>query len=238
MDNCLKMPTSRFRKLFASLFVFVALCAGAQAAEYYWIGGGADNNWSTLANWNTALDGTGSTPAAAPGADDTAYITGNVTINDARALGSIYVRDNTTITVNAAVTATFLSMEPTGQAYVGDNFTVTITGSGSLTVDNGGETNSNAIILSRWSSTEGKIGTLEIDTTVECKQRIETHSGTQLLVDSGGNLTTKYLVHRATVNSPKTQINIDGNLEVSTTLDLGEIQGSAELNNSGTISFI
>ncbi len=81
MCNCLKMPTSRIRKLLSTLFVFVSLCVSAQAETYYWIGGAPDNNWSTLANWNTALDGTGSTPAAAPGAGDNVYFPKDATVN-------------------------------------------------------------------------------------------------------------------------------------------------------------
>ena len=87
MYNCLQKKSApllkklALRRLLAGLFVFMMILTGAQAAEYYWIGGGADNNWSTLANWNTAMDGTGSTPAAAPGADDNVYFPKTATVN-------------------------------------------------------------------------------------------------------------------------------------------------------------
>lgn len=248
MYNCLKTPTSRFRKLLASLFVSAALCAGAWTAEtvtYIWTGDATpDTNWTTAGNWkkqtvddadpyNPVIENPAST---VPGENDTSYISGNITVNSNINIGTIYFTNNTTLTVTDAVTAKFLSMEPAGQAYVTDDFNVKITGSGSLTVDNGETETTNAIVLSRWSTVDEKIGTLEIDTTVECKQRIETHSGTQLLVNSGKTLTTKNLGHNATGGTPKTQINIEGNLVASTKIDLCENIGSAELNNSGTIT--
>ncbi len=43
----------------------------AQSADLWWNVAGS-SPWSTLANWNTAADGSGSVPGAAPGASDTA----------------------------------------------------------------------------------------------------------------------------------------------------------------------
>ena len=59
MCNCLKTPTSQFRKLFSIVFVFISLCASAQAATYYWVGKGVDNNWKTSKNWDTDPSGDG-----------------------------------------------------------------------------------------------------------------------------------------------------------------------------------
>ncbi len=69
MDNCLKMPTYRFRKLVASLFVFTALCWSAWAETYYWVGG-ENGDWGDLSNWNTASNGSGSHPTSLSNADD------------------------------------------------------------------------------------------------------------------------------------------------------------------------
>ena len=55
MYNCLKMPTLRFRKLLASLFVFAGLSVCTQAATYWWTGGAA-GNWSAPENWSTGPD--------------------------------------------------------------------------------------------------------------------------------------------------------------------------------------
>ena len=84
MYNCLKTPTSQFRKLLASLFVSAALCAGAWAETYYWVGGATDvngdpdNNWAIGSNWNTASDGTGTAaPDGGPSTEDTVQLQGN-----------------------------------------------------------------------------------------------------------------------------------------------------------------
>ena len=62
MDNCLKIPKTRFSKLLASLFVFAGLCMSAQAADYTWTGN-VDNDWNNALNWNPST--------AVPGAADT-----------------------------------------------------------------------------------------------------------------------------------------------------------------------
>ena len=49
------MPTSRFRKLVASLFVFTALCFGAWAETYHWVGT-KNSDWNDPENWD-APDG-------------------------------------------------------------------------------------------------------------------------------------------------------------------------------------
>jgi len=64
MYNCLKKPTSRFRKLVTSLFVFTALCFGAwaqtQTVTYTWTGADTTNPtlWSEPGNWTkkTVID--------------------------------------------------------------------------------------------------------------------------------------------------------------------------------------
>ncbi len=64
MDNCLKMPTYRFRKFLASLFVFAALNFGAwaqtQTVTYTWTGADTTNPtlWSEPGNWTkkTVID--------------------------------------------------------------------------------------------------------------------------------------------------------------------------------------
>ena len=51
------------------LALAVAVCGGrAGATEYHWVGGGADNNWSTPENWS---------PAVKPSATDTVVFDGN-----------------------------------------------------------------------------------------------------------------------------------------------------------------
>ena len=93
MYNCLKMPTSRFRKLLASLFVFAAICVSALAADYTWTGNAGDNDWNNAANWNPST--------AVPGADDTVTLTNTVTIelSDDVTIGNLCIYTGTTKTV-------------------------------------------------------------------------------------------------------------------------------------------
>ena len=82
MYNCLKTPTSRFRKLFASLFVFAGLSVGAWAEKYYWVGSAGDGLWTTATNWNTAADGSGTAAGTGgPTSGDYVYITSSAVIS-------------------------------------------------------------------------------------------------------------------------------------------------------------
>ena len=49
------------RAVFSAIVALLAFAAAqtAQAATWYWTGGGGDLNWFTAANWNSAADGTG-----------------------------------------------------------------------------------------------------------------------------------------------------------------------------------
>lgn len=89
------MPTSRFRKLLASLFVFAGLCMSAQAADYTWTGA-VDNDWNNAANWNPST--------AVPGAADTVTLnnTVNITLSDDVVIGNlfIYTGNTNTVTLN------------------------------------------------------------------------------------------------------------------------------------------
>jgi fibronectin-binding autotransporter adhesin len=56
----------------ALLVVCLAVAAQSQAADLYWDLNGS-GPWATLGNWNTASDGSGVNPVAAPGSTDVAY---------------------------------------------------------------------------------------------------------------------------------------------------------------------
>jgi len=58
----------------AGLFLAAVLSTASAQTTLYW-DGASNGAWSLASNWNTALDGSGSNPAAAPGALDTAYLT-------------------------------------------------------------------------------------------------------------------------------------------------------------------
>lgn len=196
------MPTSRFRKLFASLFVFVALCAGAQAAEYYWIGGGADNNWTTVANWSTTEGATPGTGTACPGAGDDAYIYGTVTI-----------------TIDSDISIRKLLIK-SGTNNLTSNFTTTLSGTGSLTVTDNSDA---AINITRCASDNPAsiIGTLVINLPLTCSGSIQTHSGTTLSVAADKTLSAANLVHSAGNGVPVSKIQVNGTLDLGTgTLNL------------------
>lgn len=54
--------------------MLIASAMSTKAANLYWdFGGTPATTWTTLANWDTAADGAGGDPLAAPGASDTAY---------------------------------------------------------------------------------------------------------------------------------------------------------------------
>lgn len=95
MDNCLKIPKTRFRKLLASLFVFTRLCMSAQAADYTWTGN-VDNDWNNALNWNPST--------AVPGAADTVTLNNavNITLSDNVTIGNlfIYTGNTNTVTLN------------------------------------------------------------------------------------------------------------------------------------------
>ncbi|EIQ01942.1 autotransporter-associated beta strand repeat protein [Opitutaceae bacterium TAV1] len=60
-QNLLRASRVRLAVVFAAT---LAVATSVSAAEFTWIGGGADNNWSTDANW---LNGARPTPASFPG---------------------------------------------------------------------------------------------------------------------------------------------------------------------------
>ena len=95
MDNCLKIPKTRFRNLLASLFVFAGLCMSAQAADYTWTGN-VDNDWNNALNWNPST--------AVPGAADTVTLNNavNITLSDNVTIGNlfIYTGNTNTVTLN------------------------------------------------------------------------------------------------------------------------------------------
>lgn len=95
MDNCLKIPKTRFRKLLASLFVFAGLCMSAQAADYTWTGN-VDNDWNNALNWNPST--------AVPGAADTVTLNNavNITLSNNVTIGNlfIYTGNTNTVTLN------------------------------------------------------------------------------------------------------------------------------------------
>ena len=197
MCNCLKKIKALFsQKRLVLLTMFMMVCVGAQAADYYWVGGGTDNDWTTIANWATTEGGTGGDGITqAPGASDTVYIFGDHEIE-----------------INSDVEIVYLYVSSTANA-LPSSFTTKLTGSGSLTI---GGASDPVIYISRCSATDDVTGTLEIDLPVTCTGTIDTHSGTTLKVNSGKTLTATGIFHSASGGSPLSKIDIAGTLNVGT----------------------
>lgn len=218
MYNCLQKKSANLLKkrtlhrLIASLFVFMMILTGAQAETYYWVGrattpgGDPDNSWTRAENWSTVEGGTEGSGTAYPGAGDDAYIYGTVTI-----------------TIDSDISIRKLLIQ-SGTNSLTSNFTTTLSGTGSLTVTDNSDA---AINLTRCSGTDGVIGTLTINLPVTCSGTIQTHSGTTLNIASGKNLETVNLVHSATGDSPKTELQVNGTLTVTDTLNLNAMGSGA-----------
>ena len=158
------------------------------AETYYWAGGGADANWTTVENWRTGSEA-GTVATAYPTTGDTAFIAGDYTV-----------------TIDADITVDALNIKKSGEAqFVATDWTTKLTGSKKLTFG--------AMDFNRASSTGGVIGTLEIDCEAECTGTLFTHSGTKLLIDGGKKIEAATLTHSATNSTPKSLIQVDGTLE-------------------------
>ncbi len=182
------------------------------AETYYWAGGGADTNWTTVGNWRTGSE-SGTVAAAYPTAGDTAYIAGDWTVN-----------------VDADITVSALNIQRSSPNLT-DDWTTNLTGSGKLTFG--------AMDFNRASATDGVIGTLEIDCDAECSGTLFTHSGTKLLIDGGKTLKAGALTHTATNSIPKSLIEVVGTLQAGT-IDLqggGNIGCNAlSISSDGTVT--
>ena len=205
MYNCLKMPTSRFRKILASLFLFAALCVSAQAATYTWVGGtvAADGKqyWSEPNNWKTDTENPATT---APGTNDIVYIRSNAIID----IGS------------SVVTIDGLSLGNNG---LSDNFNVEIKGSGTLTVtgshiftDHGA--NDNGIVTFRPTNAvddTSKVSNLKLNCNV-ISPSLAIHSGGNVTIAEGKIARITNVTNMADSANTPTTITVDGFLAAET----------------------
>ncbi len=197
MYNCLKMPTSRFRKILASLFLFAALCVSAQAASYYWVGG-ASGNWSDPTKWS--INGTTLTPQES-----------GDPVPGSNASDIVNLISAATITVNSDITiAQLLIPNPNNQA---DDFTVTITGNSLLTVSTRIET----VRPTSDPPTGNKKSTLIFDCNVTSPSMIM-HSGGNITIASGKTANITNIANQGGGN-PETLLTVNGNLQ-STSISL------------------
>ncbi|MCR4899200.1 MAG: hypothetical protein K5907_00090, partial [Treponema sp.] len=228
-----KASLFKLRSLAAAVVLFFAAQMG-WGATYYWVGGNT-GNWNDAVNWSTSEGGTGGTGDAYPGYNpsdgDEVHIYGDVDV---------------TIASDISIGKLLIS---SGTNHLTSSFTTKLSGTGSLTITN----TYDSINLTRCSTTDDVIGTLEINLPVTCKDTndikgtIQTHSGTTLLVDAGKTLTAADVIHNATSGKPVSKIQIEGTLDAGTVslnlsnnANLGSTQlvvGSNGKVNTGEIKF-
>ena len=194
--------------------IFFSFALPVFGETYYWAGGGANANWTTVENWRTGSEA-GTVATAYPTTGDTAFVAGDYTV-----------------TIDEDITVAVLNIQKSGEAqFVVTDWTTKFTGSKKLSFG--------AMDFNRASSTGGVIGTLEIDCEAECTGTLFTHSGTKFLIDGGKKLEAATLTHTATNSTPKSLIQVDGTLEAGT-IDLqggGNVGcNSLAVASSGTVT--
>ena len=199
MYNCLQKKSApllkklALRRLLAGLFVFMMILTNAQAATYFWLGGATtpegdpDNNWSTLANWNTALDGTGSTPAAAPGAGDNVYFPKTATVN-----------------LDSDITVTEIQI-PNPNLETG-SFEVELTGSHSITA-----TTIETYRAAATGADADATSTLKLNCDVTSTNLIM-HSGGNITLGEGKTASITNIVNTGNGTTPSTMLTVNGSL--------------------------
>ncbi len=129
-----------------ALFLAVALFLSAgsiSAATLYWDGGGANNNWSTVANWNTLPDGSGVDPVAAPVAGDdivfasgaTAQLSNSCNINLSGGTGITITLNNPSGNVTIAIAAAVKFKSGTAITVDTNDSLILTAGAGTITLD-------------------------------------------------------------------------------------------------------
>lgn len=231
MDNCLQKKSAQLLKkrpphrLIASLFVFMMILTGAQAATYYWVGG-ANGDWTTAANWNTAADGSGTTGIPASG--DNVYIQSSAIIS----IGS------NNISVDG------ISLGSNGKSA---SFAVKLTGTtGTLTVGNHTFSENSAdtgIVTYRPTAIADPsiISSLELDCNVSAS-KLAIHSGGNVTISSGKTATIPTVTIMAGSDATPTNLRVDGKLTSTTSITAENYSnqtitvGTTGIINAGTIT--
>ncbi len=219
MYNCLKVPTSRFRKLIASLFAFAALCVGAWGETYYWVGGtaGADGkeHWSEPANWSTEW------PALTPQTDGSP-----VPGDDPADIVNLVSTTNITIDSNVQI-AQLLIPDPNLET---TSFTVTLTGSGSIEATTKIET----VRAAKRDNAGNSLATATATSTLVFECNV---SSPKLIMHSGGNITIESTADITSIenqggDSPEALLKVSGTLN-ATSIQLSDVETRELLIEAG-----
>jgi len=232
-------------------FFLVFLAFSAWGDNYFWIGGGGDDDWTNPDNWS------GGTPLTYPGennTNDTATINGAFTVTVDTAINyppdSLTLQGSAVLTTNGNLTTTDLT--------IADTATLT----GNITLDGGGGTLSIAGNTVSIAGTSGTIGTLSLGgravsiTTDTGNTAVAigtiTTTGTKSLevsgtrnLDGGNNSFASVTVSAGTltlvgdITSAATIINGNSLTSSSGTVDLGTVTmttGTLSLRGTETIA--
>src|SRR5574344_444429 len=229
---CKKGCSQLLRMVLACAVLLCGAAGGAWGETYYWVGGGTDSNFSTMANWNTAADGTGTTPSSIAAysdlvvdSDSDVVFNTPMTLTSLKLAGSgkktfssavtctsvISAMEGMTITVNAILSASAFNIPSPNNAT--NSFTVLVNGTSSLSVAN--------MELYRPAATGASTtatSTVEFATTVTVSSTITLHSGVNLTIDSGAVVTAQTMQYGGTANAtPASVITINGTLTCNDT---------------------
>ena len=180
-------------------------------------------------NGKVFIEGTAEISGTYLGTNDSLYIINQdeerktVTINSSITIGTLFIAGNVDLELNGAVSVTNFLTNAGDTNFIAHDFTVNIDGSGSLSAT--------SMDFTRASSTDGVIGTYELNVPVTCSGEIKTHSGSVLNIKS--NTQTNTLVHSANNANYQTFINVKSNasLTVNETIDL-----AANANSGASLS--
>lgn len=161
-------------------------------ANYFWIGGGTNNNWSTVANWSTASAGT-TTASVAPSSLDDVIFNGqginaqsSSNINTAFTINSLIVSSSYSSSISHSANLTIRgNLDITGSYTIVGNGGLIISGTHTSYIAGNNKTFSGSITFQR---TAGGKTSLSSSLIVLGSCTISSFTGTQIL-DSSGSAT-------------------------------------------------
>ena len=150
------------------------------------------------------------------GTNDSLYIINQdeehktVTIDKPISIETLFIAGNIDLVLNDNVSVASFKTNAGTENFVGHNFEVNLKGTGSLTVG--------SMDFTRASSTDGVIGTYNINVPITCSEKMVIHSGSQVFVNKESSI--EEIEYQGT-NSPKPYLEINANVSSSTITTTG-----------------